>query len=152
MTVDLRLRQALRIDGCTRIGDVNVDQTLTGLTTGAAHSVEDVIVADNFGVKTLWATTQGGMTTYEKAFIFSTADIAVELRNTDTGTVEFALLFVRANELTALPAKVGANTTESIDGAALVENTDFANVDQIKVQRDAAENIGDATVSLFLFN
>ncbi len=155
MSIILNLRQALIVDDgvnppCTRIGNPNVDQTLTDLTNGTAGVVEDVLVTDAFGVATLWVTPQAGITTYEKAYIFSDVDLAVEIR-TDNGTPEFILMFIEANTLTPLPALLGGNTTESIDGAILVQGTDYDNADQIRVQRDVAAAIGDATVTLYLF-
>jgi hypothetical protein len=110
-----------------------------------------VIVADNYGTVTLWTTTDGGLTTFTHGWIFSDQDVVVELR-TDNVSPEYASIFVKANVLTAITAKTSGNTTETLDGAILVDGTDFDDVDRIEVQRDVADAIGDATVDLILFN
>lgn len=149
MAHTLKLRQALIVDGQVVLGDKNVDQDIT-LSTGRAYCSTQVTVADNYGTATLWTTGDGGLTTFTHGFILSDQDLVVELR-TDNGTPEYASIFVKANVLTFIPAKTSGNTTETLDGAILVDGTDFDDVDRIEVQRDVADAIGDATVDLWLF-
>jgi len=146
----LKLKQALIIDGKVVEGSEHTPTTIT-LANGGYHSAQDIVVADAFGTATLWTTLGGGLTTYTHGFIISNKDGKVELR-TDNGTPEFVLLEVKAGVLTFLPGIVGGDTTESLDGAILVDGTDFDDVDRIEFQRDAAESSGDALVSLHLFN
>lgn len=150
MAITLELRQALFIGDDEIIGDSLVNQSIA-LVTGQAFTVRDRIIADNYAEDVLWTTGEGGLTTFTHGYIHSDQDIWVQLRNDDTGTVEYVRLFVKANILTALPAKVAGNTVDAFDGAILVDNTDFADVDRIEVMRDVADAIGDAIVNLFLF-
>lgn len=132
-----------------KIGDKNVPIEIT--LANPVFSVENLTVADNFGTATPWTTGDGGLTTFSFGLILSNQDVWVELRNDDSGVPEFVQLFVKANVPTFLPAKVGGGTTERLDGAVLVDNTDYADVNRIEVQRDAADGVGDATVDLYLF-
>lgn len=115
------------------------------------YRVEQTTVADNYGTKTLWTTGDGGITTFSFGLIISTQDLWVAFRNDDSGTPEYVKIFIKANVPTFIPAKAGGNTTESLDGAVLVDNTDYADVDRIEVQRDAADGVGDAVVDFYLF-
>lgn len=150
MAVTLKLRQAINVDGNVVEGNALVDQAIT-LTTGQQYAVEGKTIADNYGEDVLWATGDGGLDTFTHGFIKSDNPIWVQLRNDDTGAVEYVRMFIPANVLAFLPGKVAGNTTDAFDGAVLVDNTDYADVDQIQVMRDAAEAAGDATVSLYLF-
>ena len=149
MAVTLKIRQALIVDGLVVEGDLEADVTIT-LTSGGYFRAHKLL-ADNFTADIFWTKGEGGMDTFTHGFVFSNQDVVVELR-TDKGTAEFVLLFIRANELTPLAVKVGGNTTESLDGLILVDGTDFDDVDRIEIQRDVADAVGDATVSLYLFN
>ncbi|KKL97415.1 hypothetical protein LCGC14_1834750 [marine sediment metagenome] len=146
----LDILQALIVDDKTEVGDSLVKQAIT-LTSGQVYCAKSVIVADNFTAVNLWTTLEGGMATYSHGFIHSNQDLIVEIR-TDKGTAEFVLIKVPANVLAFLPGVLGGNTTESLDGAILVSGTDFDNADRIEVQRDVADAVGDASVSLYLFN
>ena len=150
MTVALKLRQALNVNENIILGAELTDQTVS-LTSGKSAIVQDVTIADNYGTAILWTTGDNGFTTFTHGFILSDQDVWVELRNDDSGTPEFIVFEVKANILTAIPAKSGGGTSERLDGAALVDNTDYADVDRIEVQRDAAEAAGDANVSIALF-
>ena len=129
----------------------NAGNRLVGVTladiTKVAYCVQDVTVAISNTAQLMWTTLNGGITTYTQGLIISDQDLVVELR-TDNGTAEFVLLKVKANQPQWLPAVVGGNTTESLDGAALVDGTDFDDVDRIEVQN---EGTTAATVSLYLF-
>lgn len=150
MATTLALRQALIANGLTFEGSTTTDQTVT-LAAGKAAFSNSIVIADDFGEDVLWQTGDGGLDTFTHGFIISDQDVWVQLRNDDTGAVEYVRLFIPANVLAFIPAKVAGNTTDAFDGSALVDNTDYADVDQIEVYRDAAEGIGDATVSLYLF-
>jgi len=109
-------------------------------------------IADNYGEDVLWTTGDGGLDTFTYGFIMSDQDIWVQLRNDDTGTAEYVRMLVPANVLTTIPAKCAGNTTDAFDGAVLVDNTDYADTDQIAVHRDVADGVGDAVVSMYLFD
>lgn len=151
MAVTLEVRQALIIDGRVVTGSKISNQSVT-LTNGQAYVVESKTIADAYGEDALWASGDGGLDTFTNGWVYSDQDIVLQLRNDDTSTPEYALLFVRANELTAIPAKIGGGTADRLDGAALVDNADYADVDLIEVQRDAADGSGDAAVTLALFS
>lgn len=124
------------------------DVTLTGEMYQAR-----AVVADDYGTVTLWQTGDGGVDTFDLLILETDADVFVELRN-DQSTDEFLLLFVPANHpLVLVSDDVGAvQTTGRIDGADLVDGTDYGQVDQIVVQRDVADDVGDANVRLLLFD
>lgn len=150
MAVTLNLRQAIKVDGLVLTGDELVDQSIT-LTTGQHYAVQAKVVADNYGEDVLWATGDGGLDTFTYGFVFSDQDIWIQLRNDDAGAAEYVRLFIPANTLGFLPGKCAGNTSDAFDGAVLVDDTDYADTDQIEVMRDAADGIGDATVDLHLF-
>ena len=150
MSVSLKLRQALVIDDDEVAGDRLLDQSIT-LGTGQAFTVRARIIADNYGEDVLWTTGEGGLDTFTHGFIISDQDLWVQLRNDDTGVVEYVRMFVPANVMTFIPAKVAGGTTDAFDGSVLVDNTDYADVDRIEVMRDVADAVGDAIVNLFLF-
>jgi len=150
MSIVVKLRQAIELNGCVVAGDQNVDVTLPD-TNEAAHTVIERLLPDNFGTALLWDATSTPVGSPDAMFILSDAAVVVEL-TTNHSTPEYIVLFVRANELTALPMFAGGNTTESIDGLVLVSGTDFKNVVKVRVQRDVADAIGDAKVSLYVFD
>lgn len=150
MAATLKVRQALKVNDNIVLGSATADQSLA-LATGKAACVADVVIADAFGEDVLWTTGGGGIDTYKYGYIYSDVDIWVQLRNDDTGAAEYVRLFVPATTLAFLPGRCAGNTTDAFDGAVMVDNTDYADVDQIEVARDVAEGVGDAAVSLYLF-
>lgn len=150
MSVSLQLRLAILIDGNTVEGSLIENQTIS-LTAGQSFVVQDKTVADDYGEDVLWTTGDGGLDSFTHGFFISTQDVWLQLRNDDTGTVEYVRIFCPANTLVFVPAKIAGNTTDAFDGVVLVDNTDYADTDQIEVCRDAADAVGDAVVSLYLF-
>ncbi len=119
------------------------------LTTGLVHETR-AVVADNYGVETLWTTGDGNLDTFEFLWFLSDADVFLELR-TDMGTAEYAILPVQANVPFILVGDDAAGTIVSrLDGAQLIEDTDWAQIDRITVCRNVADALGDATVHLVL--
>lgn len=149
MAIELKFVQALYVGDDLLIGSDTSKQSIT-LSSGQSYVIQDKTIADNYGEDILWASGDGGLDNYTHGFIYSDQDLIVELK-TDNGTPEYVLLEVKANVIASLPAIAGGNTTESIDGAVLVDGTDYDDVVQIRIQRDVADAVGDATVSLFLF-
>lgn len=149
MAIELKFVQALYVGDDLLIGSATSKQSIT-LSSGQSYVIQDKTIADNYGEDILWASGDGGLDNYTHGFIYSDQDLIVELK-TDNGTPEYVLLEVKANVIASLPAIAGGNTTESIDGAVLVDGTDYDDVVQIRIQRDVADAVGDATVSLFLF-
>lgn len=150
MAVTLKLRQALLVDDKVVEGSVLVNQEID-LDDGQQYTVEGKTISDGNGEDILWTSGDGGMDEFTHGFIKSNQDLFVELR-TDAGTPEYVLMELKANVLTQIPAKVGGDTTESIDGSSMEDGTDFDDVDQIRVQRNASGGQGDATVALYLFS
>jgi hypothetical protein len=150
MAETLKVRQALEVSGDVMEGDLESSQSLS-LTVGQVNAYRSNIVADDYGVETMWGSTGGGVTAYSYGYIYSSHEVWVELRSSHASP-EYALIKVPANVLTALPSEIGAQASAArLDGAALVDGTDYDAVDRIQVQRDAADGEGDATVSLYLF-
>ncbi len=120
------------------------------LTTGLVHETR-AVVTDNYTVETLWTKGDGNLDTFEFLWFLSDADVFLEFR-TDMGTDEFLILPVLANVPFVLAGDdAGASdTTSRLDGSALVEDTDFAQIDKITVCRNVADAAGDATVHLVL--
>ena len=133
------------------IGSLITPKTLT-LTNGNKYDTTKTI-ADNYGKDVLWATGYGGMDTFEVALVYSDTDVVLELK-TDNATPEYVLIAIQGGVWHVLLTtdNVGGDTTESLDGAALVDGTDYDQIAQINVQNDAAEAAGDAVVRLILFD
>lgn len=130
----------------------SVSDAVTLTTSGSSYSTTTT-VADNFGNAVLWATGDGGITTFDYLYIESDADVFIELRN-DNATDEFCLIKITAGHSLLLPGGLlgGYQTTTRIDGAVLVAGTDYGSIDQIKAHNDAAEAAGDAVIKLVLFD
>lgn len=110
-------------------------------------------VADNYGQKTVWQTTNGVLTTPSWILVLSDQDIIVEIANTTPNPDERMLFKVPANRICSLPSSIMggyASNTSRLDGAALVAATDYNDISEIRVQRDAADLAGDATVRIVL--
>ncbi len=133
------------------LGDRFIRTTITP-TLGIVFDVGDVI-ADNFGQDTLWTTGQGGIDTFEYLFFLSDVDVYLEVANTDTSPDERFLVLVRGGIPLVIPGGLmggyGSDTSR-LDGSVLVLSTDYDNITEIRVQRDEAEGVGDATVRLML--
>ncbi len=120
------------------------------LTTGTVHETR-AVVEDDATVETLWTTGDGNFDEFEFLWFLSDADVFLELR-TDLGTAEHILVEVKANVPFILNSDNAAGTTatDRLDGSTLVDGTDYAQVDRIRVYNDAAAAAGDATVHLVL--
>ena len=122
---------------------------------GQVFDTGNVTIADNYGQDILWQSGNGGMDGFDYLLFISNADVWIEISNTTPATDERSLFFVPANALMALPSRnMGgfASTTSRLDGAALVDGTDYGDITEIRVQRDAADLAGDATVRLVLID
>ena len=109
-----------------------------------------VTVADNYNLETLWTSGDGGVSTFTHALILSDNDILVELR-TDNGTPEFSLIQVKANCPTYIGGFSASGTATALtDDTQSVEDTDFDSIDRIQAQRNVADAVGDATVTIVL--
>jgi len=133
------------------IGSASPANTLT-LTNGRKYEAI-VQIADDYTADTIWETGDGGMATFEVLLLYSDNAIVLELRS-DVAGDEFVLLKLQGGVWHMLTTDDigGYPTATRLDGAVLVEDTDFAQVDQINVQRDVADAIGDAEVHLILLN
>lgn len=131
------------------IGSKTTAQTLT-LTAGTAVEIVDVI-ADNYGEDVLWTTGGGGLDTFEALLFYSDVDIYLEFR-TDLGAgAQYILHKFQGGVWHLLTSDDIASAAASVlDGAVLVEDTDYAQIDQIEAHRDEADGQGDATVHLIL--
>ena len=120
---------------------------------GPTFDTGNIVIADNFGAKVLWQTDQGGMTSFEYLVFLSDKDVILEFANTAPNPDERALFTVKANALCVIPSSVMggyASNTTRLDGASMVAGTDFNTITEIRVQRNASDLSGDATVRLML--
>lgn len=132
-------------------GDRFTPTTITP-TLGVVYDATDVI-PDASGRDTLWVTEQGGINTFEYMFLLSDVDVYVELVNTTPDPDERAIVFVKGGVPLVVPGGLmggHASNTTRLDGVALVLGTDYGNITVIRVQNDAEEGAGDATVRLIL--
>lgn len=136
------------VDGVSLTGSSRLDLVTLSDITKVAYCVQNITLAGSSTAQLLWTTGNGGITTFTRGLLITDQDIYVELRNDDTGTVEFGLIIVEANTPFWFGAKGGFNTTESLDGLTLVDNTDFSDIDRIEVQNEGSNT---ATISLYLF-
>jgi hypothetical protein len=141
----IKVYHEITVDGKTITGDRLAATTLSDVTNMVAYLTVSVAATNTSQV--LWATTNAGITTFTRACIISDQDIFVELRN-DNGTAEYAIILVEANTPFWIGAELGADTTESADGAALVDGTDFDDIDRIEVQNEGSTA---ANVQLLMF-
>jgi len=134
------------------LGDRRTPYEVT--VVGTTYDVSNVI-ADNYSTATIWTSGAGGVTTFKILLFMSDADVFIELANTVPVPDERAILFVRANTIVVLTGNmVGgyASDTSRLDGAVMVEATDFDDITEIRVQRNAEDAAGDATTRLVLIN
>lgn len=122
------------------------------ITEGHVYEVR-TLVADDYDTAILWATGDGDMDNFKLLYIISDADIYIELRS-DMGTAEYALFEVKAGvPLIFASDNMGAQAAAArLDGAILVEDTDFAQIDQIVAGRDVADAAGDAQIYMVLLS
>lgn len=142
--------QILGTSPVIQVGETETPTTIS-FTNGVIFSVVNTIVADNFSQATLWTTGDGNVTTFQFGLLLSDADVFVQLQNDDAGANEYAVIFVPANLPFYFGPLIGASTSDRLDGADLISGTDYDDVSGIQVQRDVADAVGDATVSLYLF-
>lgn len=140
--------QEVTVDGVSLTGASRLNLTAIPDVTKVAYCVREISLAASSGGQSMWTTGNGGITTFTRGLIISDQDIFVERRNDDSGAAEFSLELIEANVPFWFGAKTGAGTTERLDGATLVDNTDFADVDRIECQN---EGTTAAIVSLYLF-
>ena len=128
-----------------RVGRLDVEQTERDVT-GNRYDVSEV-VPDEYGVVTLWEQGDGGITNFDFGYIETDQDCLVELHDASSG-----ISVVR-------PLKAGVPWyihNEKVKAAAndiltdQTQTTSFDKVDRIKVQRNVADNEGDARVRFVL--
>ncbi len=109
------------------------------------------VVADNYLDEILWTSGDGNIDNFDFLWIESDKNVFVELRNTQA-TDEFLLFEVKANIPFVLASDdvAGYQTATRFDDAALIEATDFDQVDRITVQNNVADAAGDANVRMIL--
>lgn len=142
----IKVYHEVTVAGKTLVGDRLSGTTLSDVTK-LAYCLQQVSVAASNTAQLLWTTGNGGITTFTRGLIVSDQDLYIELR-TDNGTPEYALMKIEANQPFWFGAVAGGDTTESLDGAALVDGTDFDDIDRIEVQNEGSTA---ANVDLFLF-
>lgn len=110
-------------------------------------------IDDDYHDDVLWNSGEGGLDKFELLWFESDADVFLELR-TDMVADEYLIFEVQANVPLILTSDdmAGHDTAARFDGAVLVEDTDFAQCDQIAAQRNVADDAGDSIVHLVLFN
>ena len=157
MSVTLSLTQrftATLADGTKLdLGSLITPETID-LTNGTIFRTTDV-VADNYGQDVLWTAGEGGMDTFEVILVKTDADIVLELRTTAAGLNQIAQIGVAAGPWTLITKDEAGGyvaAATKFDGAALVDGTDYDQVDRVEAYRDAADGQGDATVTIVLLS
>lgn len=135
------------IDGVSLTGSSRLDLVTLSDITKVAYCVQDISLAVAPAGQLIWTTANGGITTFTRGLVITDQDIYIEFR-TDNATPEFILQLVEANSPFWFGAKMGGDTTESLDGVAQVDGTDFDDVDRIEIQNASTSA---ATVSVYLF-
>jgi len=128
-----------------RVGRLDVEQAEFDVT-GNRYDVSE-IVADNYGVVTLWEDGDGGITDFDFGYLESDKECLVELHDAESDIsivrpLKPGLPFYIHNE------KVKAAASNILSDQS--ETTDFDSLDRIKVQRNVAEDEGDARVRFVL--
>ncbi len=98
------------------------------------------VIADDYQEETLWATTQGGVTTYEVGIIETDKDVVVQLGDGATVAIFTALAGYRT--------VFGGQIDAALAGDGVADTP--GNVDAIIVKRNVADGIGAATITLTL--
>lgn len=104
-------------------------------------------VADNYTKVTLWQNGDGGLDTFDVLLFESDADVLLELVEDRTGSPLYSTINVTANNPVRLTADDIVNVASSSGGAT---TTDV--IDEISVQRNVADGVGDANVELVLLD
>lgn len=143
MAGTLRSLQYFEITGLTgtqtkTFGDRSAFKTVT---VGDESFETTKLVQDNFQEETLWATGQGGLTTFDYALLETDQDILVELRD--------GAVFARFSLAAGARAVFGGTLFVTLAGDG-VTATGVGDVDQIIVKRNVADGVGDATVTMRL--
>jgi hypothetical protein len=132
------------LDGAKLQGDLDTPVTLT-LTGDKVITTKSLVTGNTLDV--LWTTGEGGLATFDVAIVETDQTIWVEFR-TQQSTPEFITAEVTATQPLVLTSNnIGGFTTARLDGVALVDDTDFGQVDRISVQNDGSET---ATITLTL--
>lgn len=142
---------ALLLEAARQFGNANVPSEFA--VTGQVYDTGSVGVSDGYGVKSLWSADGGGLASFQYLLFTSTHAVKLELVNATPNPDERMLFEVPAGGIVLIPSAVMggyASNTSRLDGAALVDGTDFNNITEIRVQRDDADLTGDATVRLML--
>jgi hypothetical protein len=110
-------------------------------------------VDDDYSDDVLWNSGEGGLDKFELLYFISDADVFLELR-TDMAADEYLIIEVKANVPLILTSDdmAGHDTAARFDGLVLVEDTDWAQCDQIAVQRNVGAAGGDAVWHLVLMS
>lgn len=145
MSLSLRHGASLDNNPSIQYGSKTIDVSVAA-NTPIFHA-EDVSVPASSGTATLWATGQGGISTFVFGVILSDSDIWVELKNT-IGTPQYSLLRIVANVPFYFGLNTSGSTSQKLTGS-VVSTTNLA-ISQIKVQNDGVTT--PANVSLYLFN
>lgn len=122
---------------------------------GKVFDTGSQVIADNFGNATIWQTTQGGLAGFDHLLFWCDVDVFLELANTTPNPDERAIIFVPGGTLVSLPSRYiagYASNTSRLDGANMVEATDYDDILEIRIQRDEADAVGDATYRLVLID
>jgi hypothetical protein len=143
----IKIGHEVTVDGVSLTGSSRLNLTTLSDITSVDFCVQNISVAATNTSQVLWASGNG-VTTFLRGLIITDQDIVVELR-TDNATAEFPLFFIDANVPFWFTQDAAGDTTESLDGAALVEGTDYDQIDRIECQNEGSSA---ATVSLYLFN
>lgn len=151
-TVEIITHLSVTLGSATKeFGHKTVAQNFT-ITNGHVHEVRAQI-DDNYLDEVLWTTGDGNMDTFELLWFETDADVFLELRS-DMVADEFLLIEAKAHVPLILTSDdiAGHDTATRFDDAVLVEDTDWAQCDRISVQRNVADDAGDAIVHLVLFS
>lgn len=115
------------------------------LTEETYHTT--AVVTDNYTKVTLWQNGDGGMSTFDILLFSSDQDVLLELVEDRAGTPLYSTINVTANNPIRLTADDIVNVV-STDGAQTTTDV----IDEISVQRNAADSTADANVELVLLD
>ena len=147
---DLTIRHEVRNEAGHTLTPTTIFEPVTlSLTNGTVYRTS-VVIPDAYGTDVVWQTGGGGFDSFELGLIVSNQDLALEFR-TDAGTAGYATTLLKANVPYYFSPKLGTANAATLDGDELVDDTDYNDVDRISVQRNVADNQGDALVRLWLF-
>ena len=149
-TIEITNQLDVQGDPSIHVGDKNTPVEVL-VTNGEVLHIDKVVVEDDYGRVTLWATGNGGVSDFTWGLIVSDSDLLIEVKN-NFGTPQYSLRNIVANIPYYFGYYASGGTTERLSGTAVVvSGTGFGPVTQIKVCNNVAESVGDATLSFFLF-